>query len=259
MKKIENRRRVNINHYGFMPDFEEDIFEEIAFAKQNFSFIEFTLRKDLKNYSEKKLNDIKQTLKIFKVFGHLHWEIDLLNFKLTMAHLEAYRFLGVKQITIHPQVNANLNPYIDFCRKNKIVLLVENSIKPPFNSINTFKILLSRYPSLKITLDLGHTLFKGNDSYKKFFQLFAKSIKHIHLHYTYKHAVDHLPFRGTASLIKFLAELEKYCIKPTITLEIFEQFVEKNKKALSGQERHKVLIQQASLVNSSQNLLPKLK
>lgn len=256
MKKIESGQRVNINHYGFMPDFEQDIFDEIAFAKQNFSFIELTLKK---NYSKKRLNDIKQALKGFRVFGHLHWEIDLQNLELVLAHLAAYCLLGAKQVTIHPQANANLSPFIDFCRKNKIILLVENSIYSPFNSVVAFKTLFNEYPFLKMTLDLGHTLFRGGDSYEKFFQSLAKSIKHIHLHYNYKHTIDHLPFKNDALLVKILAELKKYYIKSTITLEIFEQLTGKNKKALSGQERHKVLIQQATMVNNSQNLLSGLK
>lgn len=249
MKKLGGGKRANISCYGFMPDFEQDIFDEIVFARQNFSFIELTLKKDLKNYSKKCLNDIKQALKSFRVFGHLHWEIDLQNLRLTMAHLAAYRFLGVKQITIHPQMNANLRPLVDFCQKNKIILLVENSINPPFNSVDAFVALFGEYPFLKMTFDLGHSFFIGSDSYKKFFQALAKSIKHMHLHYNHKHRIDHLPFRNSASLVKVLAGLKKYSIKPTITLEIFEQLAGENKKALSGQERHRVLIQQIAMVN----------
>ncbi len=255
MKKLGGGQKANISRCGFMPDFEQDIFDEIIFAKQNFSFIELTLKKDLKNYSKKCLGDIKQALKGFRVFGHLHWDIDLRDSRLTLAHLAVYHFLGIEQITIHPQMDVNLMPFVDFCRKNKIILLIENSINPPLNSVDAFLSLFNEYPFLKMTFDLGHSFFIGSDSYEKFFQTFTKSIKHIHLHYNYKRKIDHLPFRNSILLVKVLAGLKKYGIKPTITLEIFEQLVGENKKALSGQERHKVLIQQATMVNNSRNLL----
>jgi len=224
-----------------MPDFNTDITEEIDFARSHFNFVEITLKDN--DLTKQRIKFLKGKTKDLKVFGHLHWEINLNNQLNVLKHLKAYKEIGVKQITIHPSPGVDLEVYLDFCKNNHIQLLVENNIHEPFNTIQAFKMLFKQYPSLGMTFDWGHSQFKPHST-RCFLNLFAKKIKHIHLHYAYKQNFDHLPFSNKQSSKKCFQFLRYYKIKPTITLEIFYNLVNNKRVPLTKELRKGVILKQ---------------
>ena len=228
--------------FGFMPDFNTSIAGEIDFARRYFSFIEITFRDS--DLTKQRIKFLKNKLGNLKVFGHLHWEIDLTNHSMVLKHLKAYQKIGAKQITIHPQSNMDLKPYLDFCQKNHIKLLVENNIHKPFNTPQIFKEVFDQYPSLGMTFDWGHSQFKPQLT-KEFFNLFAKKIQHIHLHYTHKQELDHLAFPAyEQSWQECFQSLKQHKIQPTITLEMFYKLIDNQRVPLANVSRKQIILKQ---------------
>lgn len=234
-----------------MPDFNVSTAEEIDFARRYFSFIEITLKDG--NLAKKQIAFLKEKLKGLRVFGHLHWEIDLNNQITVLKHFKAYQKIGAKQITIHPQPDMNLKPYLDFCQKYHINLLVENNVHGPLNTPHVFETLFKQYPSLGMTFDWGHSQFKPWLT-KKFFNLFAKRIQHIHLHYNHKQRCDHLPFPvdfRQQSWQRCFQFLERHKIKPTITLEMFYKLANNQRISLANASRQQILLEQLSKLQNT--------
>lgn len=237
-----------------MPSFEMDLLSEIDFAKKYFDFIEITLKLDLSEYNTRYVSKLKSVLKNLEVLGHIHWEIDLSKkdskeIKKVYKSIKILKKLGARKITIHPSINlVYLSEIIEFCMKNKIQLLVENSTKNPFNLASNIKKIVTNLPSLAITLDTGHAWRTSKFELNKFLKLKDK-VKHIHLHDSVNN-FDHLFFGNKTKLKRFIQKIKNTDYNKTITLEMFSVF--KNKKSISvdGEERRNLLMKQLKIIKN---------
>lgn len=248
--------------FGYMPGFETNLISEINFAKEGFDFIEITLKLSLKEYTDKYIETIKNALNNFEVLGHIHWEIDLSKgnereIEKVFQMIEIYKKIGTKKITIHPSYGNgkniskikknNLQSLLkinDFCRKNRIELLIENSATGPFSKASIMKELVVQIPNSAITLDIGHA--NRNSELDNFLEL-SSLIGHVHLHDNIQEK-DHLPFTNRNKLYSCLENLEKLNYNDTITLEIFYSIKNSEYTPLGLTEKRKLLINQVKLV-----------
>jgi endonuclease IV len=135
--------------YGYVFTYDgRKINSEVKFVKKYFDFIELTI-KVRKNASD--IFKSKNYFNSIKVLGHLDWEInfsesDPKEIKKACYYVSLLKKLGVRKITIHPSSNTkldistviknnidSLNSIMNYCKKNKIKLLVENTTTVPFN------------------------------------------------------------------------------------------------------------------------------
>lgn len=253
--------------YGYMPSiFETNPFSEIEFAKKHFDFIEITLPLELDKYDQEYISKIKRNLENFEVIGHLHWEIDLSQnntnqVRKVFEQIDIFKKIGAEKITIHPSTNKfqkleeikqnnllNFQKIVNYCRKNKINLLIENMNRPPFNNSSGIKYLLKNIPFLGFTLDVGHANRFSKSELNKFLK-FNKKIKHIHLHYNFG-KLDHLFFNNKIKLKKIIKKIKSAHYNGSITLESFS--ILKNKKSISldgnGNERRNLLLKELKLL-----------
>ena len=260
-----SKRNFSRLRFGYMPSFKANLISEIKFAKKHFDFIEITLKYNLREYSKKYLQKVRQTLDNFEILGHIHWKIDLTkkeNLKKILRNIEIYKFLGSKKITIHPSVGQDisrkkiksrnrkaLKAIYHFCKMNKIQLLIENISGAPFKTSKEFKYLLSDNSSLSMTLDVGHANKISRQELKAFFDLFPTKIRHIHLHYN-EGKKDHLSFPKSkgAYLEYILKRLHKLNIALTVTLEIFTVLEKKKIIQMEGKKRRNVFLSQLRFI-----------
>jgi sugar phosphate isomerase/epimerase len=143
--------------YGFMPSFKMNLLSETKFAKKHFDFIEITLKLDLSEYTSQYISKLKTALGNFEILGHIHPEIKSFNeFNKIYENIRIFRELGANKITIHPypDIQNALSKINNFCNKNELQLLIENS--EPFNKATNLVQLVEDTPNLGITLDVGH-------------------------------------------------------------------------------------------------------
>jgi sugar phosphate isomerase/epimerase len=229
--------------YGYMSGFRADLLSEIKFAKEHFDFVEITLKPQLLGQSPQYFLKLKTSLKTLEVVGHVHWEIKEL--EKIYKNIKILKKLGAKKITIHPFSNNRqslkqnvqnniilLSQINDFCRKNKLQLLIENISSGPFNRAYNLAKILDEVPNLGIVLDIGHANRVSKMELNRFLKEFKSKIKHIHLHDNVGES-DHLFFRNRAKLKKILTKIISVNYNGTITLETFA--VLKNKQYLSLQ------------------------
>lgn len=244
---------------GFMPDFGQNIFSEVDFGRENFDFIEITLDKNLNKYSLDYVKKLKKHLGNFKVIGHIHWEINILDKKgLTKIGktINILKKLGAKEVVIHPYNGkerdfeklkgeniSSLQKINDFFKRNKIKLLIENKDKPPFNTAKSFQ---ENFPKFNITLDIGHAKRTSSKEVDNFLKLKSK-IKHVHLHDARKGS-DHIAFRDKKKLKEIVKKIKKANPKATITLEMFRKLKNNKLVPLEKNERRKVLIKQLNII-----------
>ncbi|MBU2639115.1 MAG: sugar phosphate isomerase/epimerase [Nanoarchaeota archaeon] len=210
--------------FGYMPDFNENLFSEIRFAKENFDFLELTLELD-KQYDVRK---VKSLTKNFEILGHLHWELNL-NLKgdieKILHFVDIYKKLDVKKITIHPSLDKRLkleilrsnniralNQILNYCKNKKIKLLVENDSRVPFSKALEIVNLIKNVSGLGFTFDIGHALL--SNKLDKFLKL---KYEHVHLHNVIANK-DHSLFNDIKKLKNILNKIKS----KTVTLEIFE-------------------------------------
>jgi len=257
-----NMRNLN---FGYMPSFNTDLISEIKFAKKYFDFIEITLEYDLTKYSNDYLKRLKESLTNFEILGHIHWELDLTirkDLKKIIENIRIYKFLGSKKITVHPFIGTIMNrkqaeiknfkalKYIsNLCKKDKIQLLIENSLNPLFNPAKGFKYLLTKNLSLLMTLDIGHAKGVSERELDSYLNLFSPKIKHIHLHYNCGKS-DHLlfPKKQKKWLIDILEKLSKLNTKLTITLEMFAILKKQKLFPIDGKLRQNLLLNQLRFI-----------
>ena len=242
-----------------MPDFQQRLLSEIEFSKKYFDFIEITLELDLKKYSSKHITQIKTALGNFEILGHIHWGINLFNkrgLKKIEKSIKIFKKMGAKVITIHPHngkekdieklKQKNISQLIkinNFCKKNKIKLLIENRDKPPFNTVQAFN---ENFSNFKMTFDTGHAYKNSRKEFENFLKLKNK-IKHIHLHDANKKS-DHIIFNNKKKLKNLLEKIKKTGYNGTITLEIFRKVKSNKRLALEKDERRDLLIKQLGLI-----------
>ena len=235
--------------YGYVSSVKNDLISEIVFAKKYFDFIEITLDLKLSKYSAGYISRAQKILGDFLVLGHIYWKIDLskdnisTELKRINQTLVIFKKLGAKKITIHPSANfsqneektktnnlKSLKEISDYCRKNKLQLMIENITKPPFNKTDGIKQLIEKIPGSLLTLDLGHANRISRTELKKFFKIFKNKVGHIHLHDNVGDS-DHLFFNDKDKLKKLIKQISNTGYNGTISLETFDKI--KNKKTLS--------------------------
>ncbi|MCC7552202.1 sugar phosphate isomerase/epimerase [Candidatus Micrarchaeota archaeon] len=245
--------------FGFMPHFEENLFSEIEFAKQNFDFFELTLQTDLTVYTPDHISKIKKVLNGFEILGHLHWEIDLSQEELddlVYKSVNIFGKIGIKKLTVHPSINKtlsteklrknnikNLTKISILCKENNIVCCIENISEAPFNRASEIEYLINKIPNSNITFDVGHALRISEEEFNRFLKL-GNRIKHIHLHNVIEDK-DHLFFYEQHNLLNRLDKLKNALDLDTITLEMFANI--KNNQfhyKISSGKRHNLLLKQ---------------
>lgn len=254
--------------FGYMPSFNNDLLTEIDFTKSHFSFIEATLKYDLEEYTEEYLAKIKKALNSLELMGHTHWEIDLTKIDIEKEidriakNIEIYKFLGARQITIHPSHNKKisveeikkrniyaLNRINNLCSAQSIEMLIENGISSPFCSAEDFIWLLKKIPSAQMTLDIGHANLVSQTERKKIIEALPSKIRHIHLHHKIG-KFDHLPFDNSTELVNILEELNKLNKQLTISLEIFYNLKSGQRVPIEEKERKEIILNQLKLVKN---------
>jgi sugar phosphate isomerase/epimerase len=244
--------------YGYMPNSNADLFEQIKFAKEHFDFIELTLDENLSKYNQRNIQKLKKALKNFEVYGHIHWKIKLYNkdkkeIEKAIKSIKIFKQLGVKNLTIHPSWNKEMNEkdliknnlyslkiVNEFCKKHKLKLMIENIQRSPFNRANFLFEFIGKIPNSKITFDTGHSAKVSKFEFAKFLNVKNK-IGHLHLHDCVK-GFDHLDFKNKSKLKKIVNKIKDSGYNKTITLEIFTTLKNKKQIELDYKKRRKILI-----------------
>jgi len=236
--------------YGFMPSFEMDLISEIKFAKKYFDFIEITLRLDLSEYTLQYTSKLKTALNNFEIFGHIHWEIDpSKELNKIYEHIRIFKKLGAKKITIHPHPNIQnvLSEINDFCNKNKLQLLIENTSSEPFNKATNLTKLTENVPNLGVTLDVGHANKTSKTELNNFLKKFKSKIKHIHIHDNVG-KFDHLFFQDKDKFKRIITKINSINYNGTITLEMFAFLKNNQYVSVYGIKRRKLFIKQLEMI-----------
>ncbi len=202
-----------------MPDFKENLIDSIGFCKKNFDFLEFTIFPG----NSYQVDLLKKELEGFPVFGHLHWENDIVDsylkkdFSRVFKEIDFFKALGAEYITVHPS-NSN---EIELNRRSLSVinkrfdsLLVENSAKDPFSHIDSLMKL-----GFGITMDIGHLIISSGDI-NHFLQVGRDDIKHFHIH-GISNGKDHCDFDDENKLLEIIEKVSKYKKDFSFSLEIF--------------------------------------
>jgi len=242
-----------------MPSSSADLFEEIAFAKEHFDFIELTLDENLSKYNKKYLQKLKRALKNFAVYGHIHWKIRLYNkdkmeIEKAIKSIKIFKELGVKNLTTHPSWNKEMNEkdliknnlyslkiINEFCKRHKLKLMIENIQRSPFNRAKFLSKFVGQIQNSKITFDTGHSAKVSRFEFSKFLKL-RNQIRHVHLHDCIN-GFDHLDFKDKSKLKKVVNKIKNSGYNKTITLEIFTTLKDKKQIELDYKKRRKILME----------------
>jgi len=240
--------------YGCICGFRSNLINEINFAKKYFDFVEITIKPNLLNHNQKYFLKIKKILGGFEVLGHVHWDIKDIN--KIYKNILILKSFGAKKITIHPFSKDKQNPkqnikeniflllkINDFCRKNKIQLLVENMSSAPFNKVSNITKLTKKISNLGITLDTGHADRTSKNELNNFLKKGKSKIKHMHFHDTHG-KLDHLFFTDVNKMKKQLAKFSSIGYDKTINLETFAIMKNKKYKSLNFSQLKKAHLKQ---------------
>ena len=233
-----------------MPSLEMDLISEINFAKKYFDFIEITLKLDLSEYTSQYISKLKTNLNNFEVLGHIHWEINSSKeLNKIYENIRIFKKLGVKKITIHPYQNIQnvLFEISNFCNKNKLQLLIENTSNEPFNRAINLAKLIDDIPNLGITLDIGHANRTSRTELSKFLKIFKTKIKHIHLHDNVG-KFDHLFFKKRNKFKRIITKINSINYNGTITLEMFAFLKNNQYVSVYNNKRRKLFIKQLEMI-----------
>jgi len=244
--------------YGYMNDFNADLFDEIKFAKKHFDFFELTLEENLLKYNTNYVNRLKKTFGKFKVLGHIHWGIKFSKnsqkeIQAAIKSIKIFKKLEAKKVTIHPsweegnQKELVENNLLKIKRINKccilagIQLMIENIQRPPFNKARQLKDFTTKIPKSKITFDTGHASKVSKFQITKFLML-ADRIEHIHLH-DRVNKLDHLEFKDKKKLKKLIKKIKNSGYNKTITFEIYRTLKDSKSVPLGYKKRRTILLQ----------------
>ena len=119
----------------------------------------------------------------------------------------------------HVQV---LNPLAQMAKNYGLKLMLENLVAP-FDTVETFALLLEQIPDLGLHLDVGHTHF-GRDNAQQFFRKLGHKIEHVHFSDNRGNADHHMPLGvGSIDWKSVIGSLKATGYDKTITLEVFCQ------------------------------------
>jgi sugar phosphate isomerase/epimerase len=86
--------------------------------------------------------------------------------------------------------------------------------------------ILQRFPSLKLTLDIGHANIGAPDGRRilQFIEKFGRRIGHLHISDNFGERDDHIPVgKGTIDFLKIVKALKPCGYNDTATVEIFSE------------------------------------
>lgn len=224
--------------YGYPLKFGPNILSEVEFAFKNFDFIEFTLElyektlDFLPSLPKNEVDKIKELTKGCKLISHFDWDINPNeHLKEIEESIKILAIIGVTDITMHPyksgetlEENLEKNTVLiskinEFCKQKNISLRIENDAKGFFSHIENFSKLLSNFPDMGMTLDVGHANKTSENELDLFLKNFAGKIKHIHLHKYIPNKTDHLFFEDKKEFDRLISKIEAGGYDGTITLE----------------------------------------
>ena len=213
--------------YGYMCGFRADLATEIAFAKENFDFLELTIMPALFTSIDILIPQLKEAIGEFEVLGHLHW--DIIKTEDIKKNLEVLKSLGAKKITVHPFQDLSLEENIKLfneingmMRERDLFLMIENVSKPPFNDAAFIKKLLDEISGAGLTLDVGHA--NQINQLDKFIELFKNKTSHIHLHDN-QGDMDHAFYLDETRLNEAIAKIKAFGYDGTILMETFSVII----------------------------------
>lgn len=262
--------------YGYPLKFGPNLLSEVEFAVKNFYFIEFTLELYeetlgfLPSLSKNEVAEIKKLTKNYKLVSHFDWDINPNEHLIEIGEsIKILSDIGVTDITMHPykfseileenlEKNVGLITKINgFCKQNNISLRIENDANGFFSHIENFSKLLSNFPELGITLDIGHANKTSENELDLFLKNFAGKIKHVHLHKYLPGKTDHLFFEDKKEFEDIISKIRGSGYDGTVTLET--HFVLRNgeKVYLNHREalekRREVFLEQLKILNIVKN------
>ncbi|MBI9075298.1 MAG: sugar phosphate isomerase/epimerase [Desulfatibacillum sp.] len=147
-----------------------------------------------------------------------------------------FQALGAAVMNIHPcytappgaksaRVKAHvevLKPLSQMAKSHGLKLVLEN-FSAPFDTVETFSLLLDEIPDLGLHLDVGHTHF-GADDALGFFKKLGHKIDHVHFSDNRGNADHHMPLGvGGVDWKSVIEALKRTGYDQTITLEVFCQ------------------------------------
>ncbi len=246
--------------FGHMPDFG-DQFEEIAFAREHFDFLDYTFPPIMRlaevnsaDYGERWTESIKEAIGGFPVVGHAHWNIDFSKgapeqVATAVVTAQVLKRLGARSITVHPspghkaaegltdrgqirdlgEIEAGnlsaLGVFNNHLRDLGLRLLVENHERPPYNHAWEMERLISQLPGAALALDVGHANLVSEKELDRFLRTFGPSIGHIHLHDNVGR-FDHLVFADPAKAQALVGRVKDAGYSGGVTLEMYRHLPE---------------------------------
>jgi sugar phosphate isomerase/epimerase len=159
----------------------------------------------------------------------------------TLLGMEVAAELGARRAVLHPSFFVGLGPKVrEMSRQLAMACLgelvnrsatlrldtcLENMFSPGgwLTTADEFAPVLSAFPQLGITLDIGHAHIRGgSDCACAFLRRYPDRIRHLHLSDNWGRRDDHLPLgTGTVRIEAVLVELRRLAETPWITLEVF--------------------------------------
>ena len=251
--------------FGYVPALHENLLCEIEFAKENFDFVEVTYVPGA-DFARIGRRAIEKVLGNFPAKGCVHWSYDFSNISRTqmqkaISQLSFFSSIGIKDVTVTPSLNKNLfvgsmlshnMPSFlrvrDFCWNNNISLYVENTVAFPFNKPAAINSLLYHFPTMKFTLNLGHSLAGYADSYPYFLKDVSKSPSHFCLHDADFHH-SHLAFTEKEKMLEVMQYVKSRNSRASVGLQIFYKVQDGKKVSLETKERRQILLDHLKILH----------
>ena len=229
---------------GAMNDPAKSVYDEIvSFGKAGFDFVDLTIEGPrASNFDIGKVQSIIERYNLF-VTGHtdpcLPWAYPIKAVQeACLNELERcaaiFSELGANIMNIHPcyfcppamrsslvEFNIQaLKSIVKLARDYGLTVIFEN-YKSPFDSVQTFELLLQEVSGLGMHLDFGHANI-GKDSHGNFCRRLGSNIRHVHFSDNRSTGDDHMPLGvGNINWKSAIRALKSLGYDSTITLEVF--------------------------------------
>jgi sugar phosphate isomerase/epimerase len=175
-----------------------------------------------------------------------------------IASLEVAADLGARKVVLHPSTVIGMARHApDMARRYAleslaavvtraerlgVVVCLENLFYrlTPFSGLDDLAECLAHFPSLALTLDVGHAHLQpgGNAHILALLARFGSRMRHMHVSDNFGKHDEHLPIGQGAVDFKALAEVLRHCgYDESITLEVFAEdrrHLQRSRDALAG-------------------------
>jgi sugar phosphate isomerase/epimerase len=159
-----------------------------------------------------------------------------------LASLEVAAELHPHHVVLHPAHIAGMGPFVmDLSHRHAydsltaivekagelgLILCLENMFPRTRFCVEPedFRQVFEQFPSLKMTLDIGHGCIgsPGGKRVLQFIRQFSERIEHLHVSDNFGQQDDHLPVgSGSIPFASILAELKQSGFSRTVTFEVF--------------------------------------